>query len=169
MARIFVISDLHLGHQNILFFKKEGGHPLREFNSLDEMHGAIINRWCQTVKSEDHVYVLGDICFDRKYLEIFNGLPGHKRLVLGNHDLFNIQVYAKYFEKIFGVRQLNGVWLTHTPMHEDSVNAPGVVCNVHGHLHSKIINHPKYVNVCVEQINYTPVDLETIRARFPRE
>lgn len=166
MAKIFVISDLHLGHTNILTFRKQGGYPLRDFNSLDEMHGAIINRWCQTVQAEDHVYVLGDICFDRKYMDIFAGLPGHKRLVLGNHDMFQIGVYAKYFEKIFGVRQLNGVWLTHVPMARESVEGDRVICNVHGHLHADKINHPKYVNVCCEQINYTPVDLEKIKEKF---
>ena len=32
-----------------------------------------------------------------------------------------------------------------------------------GALHAKRIDHPKYLNVSVEQINYTPISLDEIR------
>jgi calcineurin-like phosphoesterase family protein len=158
---IFVISDLHLGHRNILKFE-HNGEPLRNFADLDEMHQTIVDNWKRVVKPTDKVYVLGDVAFRVECMGIFDYLPGHKRLVLGNHDLFDIQVYAKHFQKVHGVRQLNGVWLTHVPMHQPSVEAPRVKLNIHGHLHANKIDHPKYFNASVECIDYTPIAIEEV-------
>ena len=33
--------------------------------------------------------------------------------------------------------------------------------NIHGHLHEKTLNDKRYYSVCVEQINYTPILLDT--------
>lgn len=167
MAKVFLISDTHFGHANILKFQHEG-KPLRPFKSLTEMHVEMIDKWNSVVTARDKVYHLGDVAFfknpdDFKILGLLNG---RKRLIRGNHDLAKTSLYSKYFQEIYGCRQINGIWLTHIPMHEDCVNKDRVKCNVHGHLHMNTINHPKYVNVCVEQINYTPVDLEEIMEKY---
>lgn len=165
MAKVFLIADTHFGHENILKFQHEG-KPLRPFKSLTEMHVEMIDRWNSVVTSKDKVYHLGDVAFSKSGLHLLNMLNGKKRLIRGNHDLAKTSVYLKYFQEIYGVRQINGVWLTHIPMHEDCVSSSKVKCNVHGHLHANNIDHPKYVNVCVEQINYTPVDMGEIIERY---
>lgn len=166
MSEVFVISDLHLGHRNILTFKKQDGTLLRPFVDLDQMHETIIGNWNRVVSQKDKIYVLGDVAFGNSAIYLLNEMNGKKRLVRGNHDLRDIGIYLKFFDEIYGVRQLNRIWLTHVPMHESSVNEPRVICNVHGHLHGRLINHPKYVNVCVEQVDYTPVNLDVIRGKY---
>lgn len=162
MSKIFVISDLHLGHKNILKFEHDG-KPLRPFLSLDEMHDTILTNWNKTVSAQDKIYVLGDICMRREYLDLFRHMNGKKRLVLGNHDLFPTQDYLEVgFQALYGARQINGVWLTHVPMHQGSVEQERVKINIHGHLHATKINHPKYFNASVECINYTPVSIEEV-------
>lgn len=160
--RVFLISDTHFGHRNILKFKRDDGSPVREFDDLNHMHRTIINNWNSVVRPQDKVYHLGDVAFQISCMQLFDFLNGKKRLIRGNHDLFQLGVYTKYFEEIYGVRQINGVWLTHVPMHEDSVNAQRVKCNAHGHLHWRKINHSKYFNCSVECINYTPIDIEEV-------
>lgn len=162
MAEVFVISDTHLGHANIIKFSKADGSPLRPFLSLTDMHNTIIERWCKTVRPQDKVYHLGDVAFKLEALDLIASLPGHKRLVMGNHDLFQTPVYLKYFEKLHGASQINGVWLTHVPMHPESVESPRVKVNIHGHLHANKISHPKYYNACVECNDYTPVSIDEI-------
>lgn len=165
MAEVFVISDLHLGHKNILFFKN-GEQALRPFDNLEQMHDTICENWARVVRPQDKIYVLGDVCFNAKWLELLKELPGHKRLVMGNHDQLQVQVYAKYFQKVYGARQLNGVWLTHIPMHTDCVDQERVKCNIHGHLHANKIDHPKYFNACVEQIDYTPISIDDVKKKL---
>ena len=161
MAEIFVISDTHLAHANILKFKRVDGTPLRSFRDLNEMHNTIVENWCRVVRPQDKVYHLGDVAFKIEALELLRGLPGHKRLIRGNHDLFQTSVYMKYFDEVYGVRQINGTWLTHVPMHEGSVG-DRVKINIHGHLHANKIDHHKYFNASVECINYTPISIDTI-------
>jgi len=161
MAEVFVISDTHFGHKNILKFEHEG-KPLRPFSSLTEMHVEMIDRWNRTVSPSDKVYHLGDVAFSAEGLRLLDMLNGKKRLVRGNHDLMNTGVYLKYFKEIYGVRQINGIWLTHVPMHEGSVSEPRVKINIHGHLHANRIDHPKYFNASVECINYTPISIDEI-------
>lgn len=167
MGDIFAISDPHLGHKNILTFKKKDGRLLRPgFVDLDAMHECFFDRWNDTVRPGDKVYVLGDVAFGASgrdaMLEI-KGLPGKKRLVRGNHDHYPDKVYHDAgFEAIYGVRQINGIWLTHVPMHTDSVRQKRVKINIHGHLHEKKIKHWKWFNASVEQINFTPVPIDLV-------
>jgi calcineurin-like phosphoesterase family protein len=165
---IWVISDTHLGHDNILKFLRSDGTPLRPFSSIEEMHHTIMSNWNKVVKPQDKVYHLGDVAFKDWALNLLKGANGHKRLVKGNHDRFKIGMYLDIFEKIEGVCQIDGVWMSHVPMHEAGVNQPRVLGNVHGHLHAHTIDHPKYFNASVECINYTPVNLEEIRDFFKK-
>jgi calcineurin-like phosphoesterase family protein len=163
MSEIFLISDLHLGHDNVLHFQhptKEG--PLRPFKSIDEMHHTIITNWNSVVTDKDKVYVLGDVAMTEPALKLLAMMNGHKHLIMGNHDKYQARAYLQYFEKLGGLRQINGVWLSHAPMHESCVNQERVKINAHGHLHGNIIDSPKYRNVCVENINYTPISVDEV-------
>lgn len=162
MAEIWFISDTHFGHSNILTFKNEDGSSLREFDSVEAMDQFMFDGWKCLVSPSDKVYHLGDVAFKKDRMEMIGDLPGHKRLVMGNHDLFDNNTYAKVFEKIYGVKQLNGLWLTHVPMHTDSVDQPRVKMNIHGHLHANKIKHPKYYNVSVECIGFCPIHMDDI-------
>lgn len=172
--RTFVISDLHLAQESILHFKHDG-HPLRPFRDLHHMHQVICDRWRDVVKPDDKVYVLGDVAARKSVKSLLAGLPGRKRLVRGNHDHFSDNWYHEAgFERIYGVRQLDGIWLTHVPMHPQSL-AGRARGNIHGHLHMNEIkfNYPgssftgrdtRYFNASVERIEYTPVLISAIEA-----
>ena len=47
-------------------------------------------------------------------------------------------------------------------MHPQCVEQERVKVNAHGHLHANIIDHPKYRNVCVECLNYTPISIDEV-------
>lgn len=161
MNDVFAIGDTHFKHTNILKFL-HNDKPLRPFSSIEEMEQTIEDNWNKVVTPRDKVYHVGDVAFHKSGLSILNRLNGKKRLVRGNHDLFRTLEYLKYFDEVYGVRQLSGIWLTHCPMHITGVEQERVKLNVHGHLHANVIDHPKYVNVCVENTNYTPVSLEQL-------
>ena len=78
----YFISDLHFGHVNCLAFDN------RPFNTIEEHDKYIIDKWNETVKSDDNVYILGDISWHTvpKTIEIFKNLNGNKHLIKGNHD-----------------------------------------------------------------------------------
>lgn len=170
---VFVISDLHLGHPNVINFVDELGYRSRPFADIHQMHRHICDRWRSVVTHDDKVYVLGDVAMRKSVKLLLAGLPGHKRLVRGNHDLFSDNWYKEAgFQHIYGVRQLNGVWLTHVPMHPCSLEGRALG-NIHGHMHSHVVmcDGPtpheqvpdnRYFNACVEQINYTPVSIDAI-------
>ena len=56
---IFFISDLHLGHTNVLRYDN------RPFANVNEMHDALVERWNSVVGDDDIVYFLGDLFFSR--------------------------------------------------------------------------------------------------------
>lgn len=160
---IWLTSDTHFGHANILRFTGTDGLPIRPgFASVEEMNEAIVERWNALVKPKDHVYHLGDVamkCSATQMIAIGKRLRGHKRLVLGNHDKFNITAYREAgFQAIYGMRRLFEVWLTHAPLHPGSIGK--AIGNVHGHIHEKPSPAGPYLNVSVERTNYTPVALE---------
>jgi len=64
MARdIWVISDTHFDHANILNFTDKVGKPTRNFADVDEMNETMIANWNSVVKPGDKVYHLGDVLF----------------------------------------------------------------------------------------------------------
>lgn len=175
---IFFISDTHFDHANILTFRRGDGSALRPFSSVDEMNETLIERWNKTVKPSDHVYHLGDVTMARgkasKHIDTIMGrLNGHKRICLGNHDQMIAAWYFKWFEKVKAASVLDGMIFTHIPIHPDSLSRFKV--NVHGHLHANRVlaspHHPdpRYVNICVEHTNYTPVSLEELKADYLAE
>ena len=48
----YFISDLHFGHVNCLAFDN------RPFNTIEEHDEYLIDKWNETVKSDDNVYIL---------------------------------------------------------------------------------------------------------------
>ena len=63
--------------------------------------------------------------------------------------------YAWAFDDVMGGFSYKGVWLTHIPIHPDELRGRP---NIHGHTHNHIINDNRYLNVCMEQINYRPLE-----------
>lgn len=173
MANIFLASDYHFGHKNILTFKRADGTPLRSFNDINHMNEYLVMRHNRVVGTKDKIYMIGDIGLSKSVtgFDILNRMNGEKILIKGNHDVASIETYVKYFKDIRGSHSLDGMLLTHIPIHPESLGRWGV--NVHGHLHSNVVKCPdgqpdiRYQSVCMEMLDdYTPISLEQLRVRI---
>lgn len=169
MANIFFCSDHHFHQKNILTFKQADGTPVREFDSVDHMNEIIVERHNSVVRATDKVYFLGDVTMSRnaKGLEILRRMQGEKILIKGNHDLCSAHQYLEHFKDIRACPQFDGVILSHIPIHVESLSRWGL--NIHGHLHQNRVKlpdgtiDPRYYNVSMEQIDYTPISLEQVK------
>jgi len=160
MTNSWFISDLHLGHANILKYSAEE----RPFKNLEEHDQHVIDSINETVKKRDTLYILGDVAFSKEALYHVKQIRvKNKTLILGNHDQFSMVDYmAAGFNKIYGMARHKEFVLTHAPVHpcqlEKRYNA-----NIHGHLHTYSVDDPRYINVNVDQIGFTPTSLVEIR------
>lgn len=169
MPNIFLISDTHFNHSNILTFKREDGTPLRPFKTIEEMNEAMINNWNKTVGVNDKCYHMGDVVVSATALhEIMPRLNGEKILIKGNHDNLKQSAYAQHFKDVRAYHIMDKMILSHIPIHPSSLG--GWRANLHGHLHANIVRDQidytedlRYFNVCVEQTNYTPISFEDVR------
>lgn len=168
---IWLISDTHFGHDNII---KYCNRPFKDHAEMDEK---LIDNWNSVVKPGDKVYHLGDVFFgDREYFQkLWAKLNGSKRLIVGNHDDIKYLSSGGFFKKVFMWRMFPemGLLLTHVPVHETSLyrgptgneKNPKQLKNIHGHIHDKSSPEGPYRCVCVEQINYTPINIEELRIK----
>jgi len=166
MSNIFLCSDHHFGHANILTFTTSDGSRVRDFDSVEQMDETMVENHNRVVSAKDKVYFLGDVAFSKKTLAILARLNGEKVLIKGNHDQEKLTEYQKYFKDVRGSHQFSGLIFSHIPIHLDSLGRWGA--NIHGHLHTNqvMINgvpDPKYLNVSMEQIAYTPISLEAAK------
>lgn len=173
----WAISDHHLFHTNMLKFTREDGSRCRPFNSLEEQHEIMIERHNAVVKDQDYVYFGGDVTFQYHagFNEVMSRLKGRKRLCIGNHDKIWNPNLMKWFEKAFlwhGFKEFNFT-LSHMPLKEGSFRDGAF--NVHGHTHWHPVMlrdtkapDPRYINICVEPRNFTPVNFDTIRAEIAK-
>lgn len=165
MSDIWFISDTHFGHANICRFLREDGTPLRPWDDASAMDEEMVEKWNSVVRPGDKVYHLGDVVMNRRCLSILSRLHGDKRLVLGNHDIFDHGDYLPYFKRLHGSLKLDNLLLTHIPVHAGSL-APWAVCNVHGHIHAQDIPDGRYFNVSVEMIDYAPISMDDLKKRI---
>lgn len=167
---VFLISDTHFGHGNICNFLCDDGSKVRPWDNVEEMDEALVQNWNNVVRPHDKVYHLGDVVINKKHLPIMERLNGDKVLIRGNHDIFDLKDYVKYFRDVraYHIFQGHKIICSHIPLHPDS--ARRFKGNFHGHLHQRRIlrmdsgqpgeRDPFYLNFSVEQINYTPMALE---------
>lgn len=173
MSNIWVTSDTHFNHKNILNFHDDEGKRVRPFNSVEEMNEVLIERWNEVVKPGDKIYHLGDVFFGPKeWIENnWRKLNGKKRLIVGNHDDIPYIVQQRMFEKVDLWRMFSefNLLLTHVPVHNSTLyerrfkDKPMI--NVHGHIHSNASPAGPYVCVCVEQTDYRPVNIEELKVK----
>jgi len=178
MPTSWLISDTHFGHEKTCtVFKRIDGSPLRPFSCAEEMDEFMVKAWNERVRPNDKVYHLGDVVINRKFLHILGRLNGDKVLIRGNHDIFKLEDYRQHFRELRAYHVMNGMILSHIPIHTESLGRFGV--NIHGHLHTrrvKISNgyggeviDPRYHCVCVEQTDFRPILFEDVLKRIKEE
>lgn len=175
MSNTYVISDLHLGHKNILKF---AGKYRSWATTVDEHDWSLISRIRSVCRSKrDLLYILGDVAMQVDKLELLNEIPARKVLVRGNHDTYQDGVYRKYFDSIQGIvkKRYNkqSFWFSHCPIHPDELRG---CISVHGHVHANSVRAKpsgtpdrNYINVCVENCDGYPIntaDLLTFRQQI---
>jgi calcineurin-like phosphoesterase family protein len=167
---IWITSDSHYNHANIIKFIDYKGNRTREFDDVDQMNECILERWNSVVKPGDIVYHLGDVFFGdkEKFKKDWPKFNGSKRLIVGNHDDIPFLSSGGFFKKVLMWRMFPeyNLMLSHVPLHISSLyrgadmSAP--LYNVHGHIHTMDSPEGPYKCVCVEQTNYTPVNIEDL-------
>jgi calcineurin-like phosphoesterase family protein len=186
MPAVFLVSDTHFGHAGVCrFTRSDGVTKLRPWDDPDEMNEAMIERWNDTVRPNDKVYHLGDVVINRKSLGIMSRLNGDKVLIRGNHDIFRDDEYRQYFRELRAYHVMNGMILSHIPVHPESLGRFGV--NIHGHLHANRVMKPRGVDArtgeilygdeidprywcaCVEQTDFAPILFEDAIKRIEEQ
>jgi calcineurin-like phosphoesterase family protein len=186
MPAVFLVSDTHFGHAGVCrFMRNDGVTKLRPWDDPTEMDEEMVRRWNERVRPNDKVYHLGDVVINRRALNTLSRLNGDKVLIRGNHDIFRDDEYRAYFRELRAYHVMNGMILSHIPVHNESLGRFGV--NIHGHLHANRVKRargvdartgdilysdeidPRYHCVCVEQTDYTPILFEDVIKRIEAE
>lgn len=175
MSKIFVTSDNHFLHTNIIKYCKR-----------PEDHNKImIQNWNSIISENDYVIVAGDFSAGvnsypdgmNTLKKISKNLKGQKYLIRGNHDHFDDDFYTKElgFLKVMDYMILDEFFICHFPLvinhYTKNVEqilklidifneskATKVLC---GHSHSDYLQYlPNHKNVCVDLNNFTPIFLK---------
>lgn len=158
------VSDTHFSHDNILKFEGQA----RPFTTIEEHDEELIRRWNERVAPHESVLHLGDVAFKPATTldRIMPRLHGLKTLVMGNHDISQIERYREYFNIVPCVQdKQNGILFTHFPVHPCDLEHRYKV-NVHGHLHSKIIPDKRYINISCEHTDLAPLSRDGLWKRI---
>lgn len=145
---LFIISDTHFHHKNILDFEP------RPFNSVEEMNEVMVENWNKVVMKNDTVYHLGDLSFGKvdEWRDVLNRLHGKIILTKGNHDKSKIvntminEGLIHEYHPLGTVLKMEKMILnmSHYPM---LIGARPLSFSIHGHLHSKTTGYTNHVNI----------------------
>jgi calcineurin-like phosphoesterase family protein len=179
---IFFISDLHVGHTNVIGFD---GRP---FKDTDEMHLEMIKRWNSVVGDEDIVYFLGDLSFAGTSLTKWftYSLKGKIWAITGNHDDMRKLRSLDRFEDVheygteIGVKDEDSllsrgshgyqkIVMSHYPILSWNKSHYGA-WHLHGHCHGGLVKtmpdyyRRKVMDVGCNMIDYTPISYVQVKA-----
>lgn len=169
---VFITSDTHLSHANIL--KYEPGRPGATIQEHDEI---IITAWNETVGHNDTVYHLGDFAFARiaDVQRLFDRLHGQKILIPGNHDDKDVRNKLGWKDVLDRLTEIKIdkklVVLCHYPMLVWNKSHYGSL-HLHGHSHGHITQTGTRFDVGIDAVGQwkenhrfgAPVPLEDIFA-----
>lgn len=179
MSRIFITSDTHFGHTNLIkgISKWEDKWGCRDFNGLEDHNKAIINGINNHVKCDDILYHLGDWSFGgmeniKKFMYQVNCQTIH--LCLGNHDehIRKEIFYSSLFSSIQDVLQVkhgqHKFFMSHYAHRVWEGSHKGVI-HCYGHSHSTIEKEPwgKSMDVGIDNAfkllgEYRPFSIEEV-------
>ena len=158
--QVWVWSDLHLGHANIIEYQ---GRP---HANVQRMDADLWLRWQETAAPDRTLVCVGDVALGEAACDAtwdrIASLPGSQVLVVGNHDLSGSgRLRAQGFRRVKALLTSPGtpplLW-THAPLPD----VPAGHVNVHGHRHGLRSSGPR-INVSVEQLDYRPIRLDRLR------
>jgi calcineurin-like phosphoesterase family protein len=163
-GKVYIWSDLHLGHGNIIRYCD------RPLTDVAEMNAVLLHAWKTTVKNGDTIIKLGDVSLklSKEYLAtVIHRLPGHKILVMRNHDRKKpVRWWLDAgFDEVYPhpVVYEGKYILSHTIV--DMFKGSGFI-NIHGHIHNLESGISNCINVSVEKTGYKPVLLEAVVSEF---
>ena len=167
--KIWIWSDLHLGHHNIIKYCN------RPFYGVANMDSSMLSNASCVPDNDPDIWLIfvGDVGMWREggesIAEFVQLCPGRKALILGNHDFQGFghpksleEWQATGFDAVASSLELPAqkegkkLWLTHYPLASSLISSS--VLNVHGHTHDRLLEGP-FVNVCVENQDYAPARL----------
>lgn len=135
----FYISDLHIGHENILRFDN------RPFANVNEMNNKLIENWNARVRSDDTVYILGDFIWakESEWPSIVGSLAGNKVLIRGNHDPRQFsRTVRNMFQDITNLKEIKDdgkhVVMCHYPIPFFRAGFAPTAFMLYGHVHQTI-------------------------------
>jgi len=169
-GKVFVISDMHLGHANVIKYCS------RPFSDVVEMNKTLIANWNAVVGENDIVINIGDFIWRGGIWDkILEKLNGKQILVLGNHDRrSDAEKAEKQTDKLLFVGDMieirynnNRFFVCHYPLANWSASYYDMY-HLYGHIHEKSfdVGSPKKYNCCVELNNYTPQLLMDVKERI---
>ena len=164
--RTWLWSDLHLSDRAVVFT----GRRLFD-GDVVRMNAHLLREWRRVVRPQDTIVCLGDVAHpdawaDRRLVLDVAALPGRRVLVVGNHDLSQLEDLRDvggFVEQHLAVLCATDppLALTHMPLRRVP---PGAV-NVHGHVHGGRSAPPatsRHLNVAVDRTDYAPVSLAEV-------
>ncbi len=161
-GQIYLIGDPHFGDPEMQYLRK---------NYIGDEE--LVKRINSKVGKNDTIIILGDV----GEVEWVSKLRGYKILIMGNHDKGASNYTRKYLDVITSDNEKmpikvdnrlfdevyegcliisDKIILSHEP-----VDFPYAL-NIHGHCHGHESKDEMHINLCAENIDYTPVSLKSI-------
>jgi calcineurin-like phosphoesterase family protein len=170
--KVFLTSDTHFFHENIIKYCK------RPFHDVTEMNRFMTNRWNEVVSKNDLVIHLGDVSAGvkenkEKLKKLLKSLNGTKILIRGNHDHYPDKWYIDAgFSAVYTYLEIGKYFLCHYGLETNQYTTESErklmdifeksKCSVvvHGHTHTR--NIPGKINVSVDNTDFIPFDIEDL-------
>jgi|AntRauTorckE5430_2_1112549.scaffolds.fasta_scaffold16341_4 calcineurin-like phosphoesterase family protein len=163
--KIFVTSDTHFFHENIIKYEE------RPFQTVEDMNHELIKNWNEVVEPNDLVYFLGDfgMAHPEVLRKILFALNGQISIIRGNHDDSITKLVDIGFSLVADQVRLEYYGYLCVFSHKPELMAPGAgVVNIHGHIHGKIRFREGSINVSTDAWGYKPIELRDLIRQYKR-
>ena len=170
-TKVWLISDLHLGHDQPFVWEKRG------FSNAQEHNEKLLENIKKCVKEDNELFILGDLTLGEleAAAPFLRQIPGHVHVILGNHDT---ERRTEFYQSLgwdvqFATRirwKKYHFYLSHYPTDcanpgEDKISL--ATLNIYGHTHQSdawLPARPFSYCVCPEANGNSPIEISDIVA-----
>lgn len=165
----YVLSDLHLGHGNII------DHCDRPFESEIEMNETLVENWNTVVSAGDTVVNLGDLAMwgPDAAVEWAERLNGSMLLIPGNHDDLDIDRMPCH---VVDSCTLSHGKYTFECVHRPEHASEDAEWTLYGHVHNNDVREFPFidpqrnrVNVSADVMEFTPLSFDRLTTFLDRK
>lgn len=159
MSRTMLVGNIRLDDNRYF----SGSSRCRDNTGLGDYRDHLMYNLHEDIRPDDTLIFVGNVSRSMTYLQLIKSINcAMKILIVGDQDMFNLEIYRRIFDRVVSSYTENNFYVTSKPVIPMSIPAGCRNLYSDGPHYNKMRLGIQYQCISTERTDYTAVDINTI-------